>query len=121
MQTEFSFTLPRGYMDRNGTVHREGTMRLATALDELAPLRDLRVKGNPGYLIIILLSRVITQLGSLSRLTPNIIEEMFAQDLAFLQAFYRSINEGQHPVVATECPACSHAYQLEVDLSQLGE
>jgi hypothetical protein len=121
MQTEFSFTLPRGYLDRDGQVHREGTMRLATAMDELAPLRDLRVKGNPGYLVIVLLSRVITQLGGLSRITPNIIESLFAQDLAFLQAFYRSINEGKHPIVATACPACSHNYELEVDLSQLGE
>jgi len=82
LQTEFDFTLPRGYVDRNGTVHRKGRMRLATALDEIAPLRDPRVKSNQAYLVIILLSRVITRLGQISEVNPKIVEGLFSSDLA---------------------------------------
>ena len=64
-QTEFEFELPRGYVDQNGEVHKRGVMRLATAADEIMPLRDPRVQQNPGYLTVILLSRVVTKLGTL--------------------------------------------------------
>jgi hypothetical protein len=93
LQTEFEFTLPQGYVDAQGNVHRRGTMRLATALDEIAPLRDQRVRLNQAYLVIILLSRVITRLGTIDRVTPNEIENLFTGDLAYLQRFYRQINE----------------------------
>lgn len=92
-QTEFQFTLPKGYVDKDGNLHREGVMRLATAKDEIAPLQDYRVQANRAYLVIILLSRVITKLGTLRMITPNIIEELFSSDLAYLQEFYRKINE----------------------------
>ncbi len=91
-QTEFEFTLPKGYLDSDGNLHRKGVMRLATAIDEIAPLRDPRVKSNPAYATIIILSRVITCLGALSELTPLIVENFFAQDLSYLQDFYRHIN-----------------------------
>jgi len=63
LRTEFPFTLPKGYVDGDGTLHRHGVMRLATARDEIAPLRDSRVQENEAYLTVILLSRVITELG----------------------------------------------------------
>jgi hypothetical protein len=91
-QTEYEFTLPLGYADKEGNVHREGVMRLATAADEILPLKDPRVQSNQAYLIIILLSRVITKLGSLPQINPKIIEELFAADLSFLQEFYNRIN-----------------------------
>ncbi|MBV9774830.1 MAG: phage tail assembly protein, partial [Gemmatimonadetes bacterium] len=84
-QTEFPFTLPRGYVDREGTVHREGVMRLATAADEIAPLKDPRVQANPGYLVVILLARVVTRLGEIRQLNPAIVEGLYSADLAFLQ------------------------------------
>jgi len=93
LQTEFEFTLPRGYVDREGNLHKKGKMRLATAIDEIAPLRDPRVRSNQAYLVIILLSRVITQLGSVENIDTGVVEEMFSADLAFLQDFYRRINE----------------------------
>ncbi len=93
LQTEFEFTLPRGYVDSGGALHRNGTMRLATAMDEIAPLRDPRVKANPAYLVIILLARVITRLGSLEAIDTSVIENLFAADLAFLQDLYRKIND----------------------------
>jgi hypothetical protein len=93
LQTEFDFTLPRGYVDRNGTVHRKGRMRLATALDEIAPLRDPRVRQNQAYHTVILLARVITNLGTLQALDTGVIEGLFTADLAFLQELYRSKNE----------------------------
>lgn len=93
LQTEFEFTLPRGFVGPDGTLHRKGRMRLATALDEIAPLRDPRVRANQAYLVIILLSRVITKLGELEVIDTSVVEGMFSADLAFLQDFYRRINE----------------------------
>ena len=91
-QTEFEFSLPRGYVDKDGRVHREGAMRLATAADEILPLKDPRVQGNPAYLVVILLARVVTRLGELEVVNPKVIEELFAADLAYLQDFYNRIN-----------------------------
>ena len=118
LQTEFEFTLPRGYLDRDGTLHREGSMRLATALDEIAPLRDPRVHNNQAYLVIILLSRVITRLGTVSDVTPEVVENFFAADMAFLQALYRRINEEGVSTIPVVCPQCQT--QFEVDLASLG-
>lgn len=93
LQTEFEFTLPRGYVDQEGTLHKKGRMRLATAMDEIAPLRDPRVRSNQAYLVIILLSRVITQLGTVDVIDTGVVENLFSTDLAYLQDFYRKINE----------------------------
>lgn len=93
MQTEFEFTLPKGYLDADGNVHRKGVMRLSTAMDEIVPLRDPRVKSNPAYATVLILSRVITQLGALDDVTPRVVEGFFARDLDYLQTFYRQINE----------------------------
>lgn len=118
LQTEFEFTLPRGYVDASGTLHRDGRMRLATAMDEIAPLRDPRVRENQAYLVIILLSRVITRLGSLPQVTPHEIENLFTGDLAFLQRLYRQINEEGTSLVPVTCPEC--ATPIDVDISRLG-
>src|ERR1043165_7748827 len=118
LQTEFSFHLPLGYVDAEGNLHREGTMRLATAFDEIAPLKDPRVQANPGYLLVILLSRVITRLGTLEQINPKTIEGLYAADLAYLQDLYRRVNENGHNLVRTQCPHCSQ--QFEVELSGLG-
>jgi hypothetical protein len=93
IQTEFEFTLPKGYVDGDGTVHRKGVMRLSRAIDEIVPLRDPRVKSNPAYATVIILSRVITRLGALEEITPMTIEALFACDLNYLQNFYRQIND----------------------------
>ncbi len=93
LQTEFEFTLPRGYVDGEGTLHKKGRMRLATAIDEIAPLRDPRVKANQAYLVIILLARVITALGTVEVIDTHVVENLFSSDLAYLQDFYRRINE----------------------------
>ena len=118
LQTEFEFTLPRGYVDKEGNLHKKGVMRLATAMDEIAPLRDLRVRANDAYLVIILLSRVIVQLGTLDRVTPRVVENLFAADLAYLQTFYRRINEEGMTTVTVTCPECQT--EFEVDLADLG-
>ncbi|MDX2241486.1 MAG: hypothetical protein NW224_12445 [Leptolyngbyaceae cyanobacterium bins.302] len=91
-QTEFEFILPKGYPDGQGNLHRKGIMRLAKAIDEIIPLRDPRVKSNPAYATVIILSRVITQLGSLEEISPSIIEDLYAEDLNYLYQFYRHIN-----------------------------
>ncbi|MGI4788787.1 MAG: hypothetical protein ACRYFS_08050 [Janthinobacterium lividum] len=93
LQTEFDFTLPRGFVDEQGTLHKKGKMRLATAMDEISPLRDPRVRANQAYLVIILLARVITQLGTVETIDTGVVENLFSADLAFLQDFYRKINE----------------------------
>ena len=97
LQTEFEFTLPKGYLDEAGNLHRKGVMRLATAIDEIVPLRDPRVKSNPAYATVIILARVITKLGALEELSPQVVEGFFACDLSYLQKFYRQINELEEP------------------------
>lgn len=92
LKTEYEFTLPKGYVDSDGTLHRKGLMRLATARDEIEPLRDPRVADNEAYLTVILLSRVVTQLGSVAQVTPKTIEGLFTADLAYLQDLYGAIN-----------------------------
>jgi len=106
LQTEFEFTLPRGYIDRTGNLHRTGVMRLATALDEVEPLQDTRARANEAYLSILLLSRVLIRLGDLSPVTPAIIEGLFASDFSYLQELYVRLNDAGSHVVETQCPAC---------------
>jgi hypothetical protein len=119
LQTEFDFTLPRGYVDSSGTQHAEGRMRLATAADEIFPLRDPRVAANQAYLVVLLLSRVITRLGSLRQVDTAVVEGLFSADLAYLQDFYRRINENGHTRMDATCPSCST--QFEVDVAGPGE
>jgi hypothetical protein len=104
-QTEYQFYLPCGHLDEDGNLHREGVMRRATAADEILPLKDPRVVSNPAYLVIILLSRVITRLGGVKQITPKTIEELYATDLAYLQQRYNEINQLQdaHPVICNHC------------------
>jgi hypothetical protein len=120
LQTEFDFVLPKGFVDREGNLHKRGTMRLATANDEIAPLRDPRVRQNQAYLTIILLSRVITKLGSLSEVNPGIVEGIFSTDLAYLQALYRRINENPNTEVTATCPECAHKFTVDV-VANMGE
>ena len=121
LRTEFPFVLPRGYVDPSGTVHRDGVMRLATARDELVPLRDDRVRDNPAYLTVVLLARVITQLGSIDDVHAGIVENLFASDLAFLQDLYRRVNSEGHARAAVTCPACDHEFTIDLSGSRLGE
>jgi hypothetical protein len=117
-QTEFEFTLPVGYVDREGNLHKKGTMRLATAMDEIAPLSDMRVKTNEAYMVIVLLTRVVTSLGSLQSITTSVIESLFAADLAYLQAYYQHINESGNTRFSKVCPHCGKSF--EMDLVELG-
>jgi len=121
LRTEFPFELPRGYVDESGTVHRSGVMRLATARDELIPLRDDRVRENPAFLTVVLLGRVITRLGSVTDIHGGIIENLFASDLAFLQDFYRRINTEGHTKAAVTCPECQHRFTVDIAGGRLGE
>jgi hypothetical protein len=122
LQTEYAFVLPRGYVDASGTVHRDGVMRLATARDEITPQRDPRVRENESYLTVLLLSRVVTKLGTLTQVHTGVIEGLFASDLAFLQDLYRRINQEGHTAAAVTCPSCSHAFTVDVAGEQrLGE
>jgi hypothetical protein len=121
IQTEYDFKLPIGYQDKAGLLHREGTMRLATAADEIHPLRDPRVQANSAYLIVILLARVITRLGTMptQQMGPHIIEGLYAADLAYLQEFYNRINRTGHANVPAACPHCDHRF--DVELNHVGE
>ena len=113
-QTEFEFTLPCGVLDEDSTLHKEGVMRRSTAADEILPLKDPRVQKNPPYLVIILLSRVVTRLGALTQINPKTIEGLYASDLAFLQDLYNEINHVEPRKMAATCPQCQHAFDLEV-------
>ncbi len=120
-QTEYEFTLPRGYVDIDGNVHREGTMRLANAGDEILPLRDQRVQQNPGYLSIILLSRVITKLGTLPTVDTRVIEGLYTMDLAYLQELYQTINTSEVPVFKGVCPHCNQQVDIPVNFLEAGQ
>ena len=121
LRTEFPFVLPRGYVDASGTVHRTGVMRLATARDELVPLRDDRVRENPAYLSVVLLARVITRIGTIEDVHAGMVEDMFASDLAFLQDLYKRINAEGHTRAAVTCPACKHEFGVDMAGGLLGE
>ena len=92
LQIEHDFELPLGYVDEDGNLHKTGTMRLATAADEVLPMRDPRVQQNPSYLSIIILSRVVVKLGSLKMVTPRTVENLFTKDFNYLQRMYSQIN-----------------------------
>ncbi len=113
LQTEYEFTLPKGYIDFQGNLHRDGVMRLATAVDEITPMRDPRVKQNDAYLSIIILSRVITRLGDMKEVNTGTMEGMFTSDLSYLQEFYRSINEGGSSIGRVACPSCKSEFEVE--------
>ena len=115
LQTEFEFTLPKGYVDDQGRRHRRGVMRLATAVDEIAPLKDPRVQANASYLAVIVLSRVVTRLGSLETVTPAVIEELFVEDLEYLQGLYERANGQGRSAVDVTCPDCGEAFAVEVE------
>ena len=112
LQTEVEFVLPCGYADGDGTLHREGTMRRATAADEILPLGEPRVVKNPAYLVVILLARVLTRLGTLPAINTKVIENLYATDVAYLQELYNSINRlDEAPPV--RCPQCQHTFRVE--------
>ena len=120
LRTEFTFVLPRGYVDEGGSLHRSGVMRLATAKDEIIPQRDPRVRENESYLSVLLLSRVITRLGTLAAVSPGVIENMFASDLALLQDLYRRVNQDGTTELSTTCPSCRAEITLDVGGERLG-
>jgi hypothetical protein len=121
LQTEFEFTLPKGYIDKDGNLHREGVMRLANAKDEIAPLQDPRVQRNPGFLVVILLSRVVTKLGEVRDINPTVVEGLFSSDLAYLQDLYRRINSNGHSKVSVMCPECENEFEVEDALLNGGQ
>lgn len=121
IKTEYPFVLPRGYVDEQGTVHRDGVMRLATARDEITTQTDARVRQNPAYLTVLLLSRTVTRLGRVQPLDTLVVENLFASDLAFLQDLYRRVNAEGHTEVAVDCPACGNSFAVDVAGDATGE
>lgn len=117
LTTEFDFTLPRGLVDTNGEVHRQGVMRLATAKDEIAVQKDRRAQEGDAYSALVMFSRVITRLGTLSTITPDLLEELFTLDFSYLQEFYNRINQQGKAEIPVRCPACNHSFQAELTLA----
>ncbi len=117
MQTEIAFTLPRGYIDAAGTIHREGVMRLATARDEIEPLRSPEVRENQAYLSVLLLARTVERIGTVTDVTPELIEGLFAVDFDHLQRLYERCNSDGDAVGIVSCPSCEHRF--EVDLTEI--
>jgi len=114
-KTEYEFTLPKGFIDKDGNLHKKGVMRLATAKDEIAPLQDHRVRSNQAYMIIILLSRVITKLGDFKAVDSRIIEGLFSVDLDYLQRFYQKINDAELADINLNCPHCNESFSVPFD------
>lgn len=114
LDTEFRFTLPKGWIDRQGKLHCQGMMRLAIAKDELAVQRDSRVQADPGYGVLVMLSRVITRLGDRSSVTPELLEDLFTRDLAYLRTFYNQINQQGSALLPAHCPQCQRDFKVEL-------
>ncbi|MGX7826183.1 phage tail assembly protein [Actinokineospora sp. 24-640] len=114
LRTEYPFVLPRGFVDEHGRVHRAGTIRLATAKDELTAHAEPLVRQNSAYLSIYLIMRTITGLGTLSTVDRFVVEHLFASDLAFLQDLYRRINQAGHTEAEVGCPECGHQFLVDV-------
>jgi hypothetical protein len=114
LQTEYNFTLPRGYVDASGGLHREGVMRLARAMDEITPLGDARAGANRPYLSVLLLSRVVLRLGDIGEVTPAVIENLFASDFAYLQDLYLRLNDDGSRLIETACPRCGAHFGLDL-------
>lgn len=124
MKTEYAFTLPKGYIDASGEVHQEGTMRLATARDEIEPMRDVEVRQNEAYLTVLLLARVVTKLGDVTEVSPEVVEGLYAADFDHLQRLYERINTDGEAVGSVTCPNCSQAFEVdltEIEDGRLGE
>lgn len=117
LHTEFEFTLPRGLLDPQGRVHRQGVMRLATAKDELIIGKDSRARENPAYGVLVMLSRVITRLGSLSTLTPELLENLFTRDIAYLRELYNRLNQQGNLHIPAQCPQCASKFAVELALA----
>jgi hypothetical protein len=117
LQTEFTFTLPRGLVDSRDHLHRQGLMRLATALDEISVENDRRVRNNQAYRPLVMFSRVITRLGSLTAVAPEQLEGLFSRDLAYLREFYNRINQQGDAHIPTQCPECNAQFAVELALS----
>jgi hypothetical protein len=113
---EHEFELPKGYVDKEGNLHRQGVMRLATAADEILPMRDPRVQSLPAYLIVILLSRVVVKLGKVPQINPGVIEGLFTEDLTYLQDLYNRVNGLTPQGASAQCPRCGHSFDVEVPL-----
>lgn len=120
METVYDFTLPKGYMDATGEVHRRGKMRLATAGDEISATRDPRVLSNPSYLTIVILSKVVTEIEGVDAISANLIERLFTADLAYLQDMYQRINDVEPPVMNVVCPDCGKSFQVPLNFTQEG-
>lgn len=120
-QTEYEFELPRGYLDRDGVLHKSGCMRLANAADEILPLKDQRVQQNPGYLTIILLARVVTRLGTLPAVDTRVIEGLYTMDLAYLQDLYERVNEMEAPNYRAVCPHCGKELEVPINFTSAGQ
>jgi hypothetical protein len=114
MQTLFEFNLPRGYLEASGVVHKQGSMRLATAGDEIQSIGHPQVQANESYLPVILLSRVITRLGSLEEVTPQVVEGLFASDLAYLEDLYMRLNTYTSVALEATCPHCQRSFEIQV-------
>lgn len=119
--TRIEFVLPRGYVDQEGEVQREGIMRLATARDEILPLRDPRVRDNEAYLAVILLARVVERIGAVDDVTPGVIECLFAGDLEYLQDLYLSVNRNERTTVVVRCPGCHEEFAVDTTADAPGE
>lgn len=118
--TEYEFELPKGYVDDTGTLHKKGTMRLATAADEILPMRDPKVQQNPGYLSIIVLSRVINQIGTITAINTRVIERLFTSDLQYLQNMYQMINDIEAPTMKVVCPHCGESHEAPINFTREG-
>ena len=111
---EVEFTLPLGYMDGEGMLIRHGKMRPSTAYDELVVQDHEKNQFNKRYRDILILSQVITELGDIKLITPELIEEFFEMDFIYLQMLYKELNSSAEKKAEVRCPACGNIDEIEM-------
>jgi hypothetical protein len=118
LYTEFDFTLPRGLIDSQNRVHRHGKMRLATAKDEILVQKERKVQETPAYGALVMLSLVITRLGSFNTVSPDVLEGLLLHDIAYLREFYNRINQQGNTHIPAQCPHCNTQFSVELELAE---
>ena len=111
---EYEFYLPIGYEDDRGVFHRRGKMRLATALDEIEINNSPQSKLKTRYRDCLLFSRVLESLGTLTEITPEVIENLYEADFIYLQMLYNKLNSDYNEHVITKCPHCGHVNSTDL-------
>ena len=118
VKTEYTFELPKGYVDKDGTLHREVVLREITGADQEAMLNP-SLRNNPAKMLTALLARVIIRIGTLEKkkIDTSVTAGMFKSDRDFLISKLKEIDSGPDMEIDVECPDCGRKFKAMLDMS----